>query len=80
MTNPLRKDSPIKHKMDRTKITRHRDTICDIQRELWHLVDDAIAPTNNKLADEMKVLIERAYDYGKRMSAKLDAIRAKEKE
>lgn len=46
-------------------------TICEVHRSLWRLTEEKIRPNNPEVADEIEILILRAYDYGKRMSDRL---------
>lgn len=76
MVGKPRRSLEIKYKMEPRKKLHSEDTICEVHRRMWCMVADHLSKTEQKqLREELLDLIERAYDFGKRMSDKLDKIR-----
>lgn len=66
------RDLKMKYKIGaRKKLNGERDTICELHREIWCLIEDKLTPDQKELKETLKELVERAYDFGKRMSVKL---------
>ena len=65
---------PLKYFIKDKPLARNKEgwrTICEVQRQIYRLIERKIEPTNKETATLLKSLVEESYDLGKRMDRAL---------
>lgn len=62
---------PLKYFISPEKKNSGYRTVCEVQRQLYRLIQKRVEPKDPETAKYLKALVEEAYDLGKRMDRAL---------